>query len=206
MVGLVLVRVRQAERVEAMRARLLDATVECLVDKGYAAMSTNDVVRCAGVSRGALAHHFPTKADLLAAASERILARRTEEFRETFMRLPAKRRTIEQAIDQLWTIYDGPAFAAFLELVVAARTNPELREVLTDGPEQIATAAFDMFAELFPEILDNSLAEQLVQATLALFGGLALQTLVDGDRDGKHAALREHLKTLSKLAFPRSPR
>src|ERR1041385_7343752 len=67
-------RITQLERVEAMRARLLDATADLLAERGFTATSTNDVVRRAGVSRGALAHHFPTKADLMAAASEHIVA------------------------------------------------------------------------------------------------------------------------------------
>ena len=72
-----------------MRARLLDATVDCLVAGGYAKLSTNDVVRRAGVSRGALAHHFPTKSELVAAAGTRLIERRAAEFRATFRAVPA---------------------------------------------------------------------------------------------------------------------
>jgi len=205
-VGRVLTRVPQTERVEAMRARLLDATVESLVANGYAEMSTNDVVRRAGVSRGALAHHFPAKADLLAAAATRLIEQRANEFRESFLRLPAAKRTVEQAIELLWTFYDGPAFAALVELIVAARTNDQLREVLADGPEQLAIAAFDVFVELFPQIADNPHAEQMVQATLALLAGLALQTMVDGDRRGRHAAVRDLLKTMGAVILPSTSR
>src|SRR5262245_57913022 len=92
-------RPTQLERVEAMRARLLDATLECLVEQGFGAMSTNDVVRRAGVSRGALAHHFPTRADLMAAASARLVEQRVEDFRSAFLSLPDDQRTITGALD-----------------------------------------------------------------------------------------------------------
>ena len=185
-----------------MRARLLDATVDCLVAGGYAELSTNDVVRRAGVSRGALAHHFPTKAELVAAAGTRLIEQRAADFRATFRALPARKRTVAQALDLLWSYYEGPPFAALLELIVAARTNPDLRAVLADGPDQIADAASEVFTDLFPQIADNPYAEQMVRATLAVFAGLALQMIVDGDRAGHHRALRDVIKTLGAVVVP----
>jgi AcrR family transcriptional regulator len=198
-------RLTQAERVEAMRARLLDATIDCLVAKGYAELSTNDIVRQAGVSRGALAHHFPAKSDLVAAAAERLIDQAAAEFRRGFAGLPPRRRTVPEALDLLWSYYEGPAFAALLELVVAARTNPELREVLIDGPDRIASTALEVFVELFPQIAGNPMAEPMIRATVALLAGLAVQAVVDGDRHGHHAALRELFKTLGALAVPIGP-
>jgi AcrR family transcriptional regulator len=195
----------QPERVEAMRARLLDATVECLIAKGYGELSTNDVVRCACVSRGALAHHFPTKAELVAAAGQRLIEERAADFRATFLALPARQRTLPEAIDLLWSYYEGPTFAALLELIVAARTNEDLRAVLADGPEMITAVTLEVFVQLFPQITGNPFASQMVEATLALLAGLALQTIVDGDRHGHHAALRDLVKTLSAALLPAIP-
>ena len=62
------VRRTQAERTAETTAKLLDATADCLVERGYAGTSTVEVCRRAGVSRGALVHHFPSKDDLVAAA------------------------------------------------------------------------------------------------------------------------------------------
>jgi AcrR family transcriptional regulator len=188
-----------------MRGRLLDATIECLVEKGYGAMSTNDVVRRAGVSRGALAHHFPTRTALVVAAAERLLEQGSVEFRAIFLALPPRKRTLAHALDLLWSYYEGPTFVAFLELIMAARTDPELREVLADGPSQFSAAVYEVFIELFPHIAENPAAEQLVHATLALLAGLALQTIVDGDRHGQHAAVRDLVKSLGGLVVPGEP-
>ena len=54
-------RVPQEERTRAMRQRLLDACVECLVERGWSGTSTTLVSQRAGVSRGAQLHHFPTR-------------------------------------------------------------------------------------------------------------------------------------------------
>src|SRR3954451_937937 len=63
-------RMSQEERSRAMRRRLLEATIECLVDHGWSGTSTTLVSQRAGVSRGAQLHHFPTKNDLVLAAVE----------------------------------------------------------------------------------------------------------------------------------------
>jgi AcrR family transcriptional regulator len=195
-------RMTQPERVEAMRARLLDATVECLIGKGYGDLSTNDVVRQAGVSRGALAHHFPTKAALVAAAGERLIDQAAVQFRESFLGLPPGQRTVARALDLLWSYYEGTTFAALLELIIASRTNEELRLVIADAPQRIATTALEVFVEMFPGLVDNPFAESMIQGTLALFAGLALQTIVDGDRRHQHAALRELFKQIGTVAVP----
>jgi AcrR family transcriptional regulator len=62
----------QLERREATRARLVEAARRLFVERGYEATSTNDVLEAAGVSRGALYHHFATKQELFAAVFERV--------------------------------------------------------------------------------------------------------------------------------------
>ena len=66
-------RVSNPERSAAMRNKLLDATIESLFEVGYFQTSTVAVTERAGVSRGAMLHHFPSKADLIMAASQHIV-------------------------------------------------------------------------------------------------------------------------------------
>ena len=77
------VRTSQAERIRAMRERLLEATVDWLVERGWAGTSTTVVTQRAGVSRGAQLHHFPSKQDLVVAAVEYIAERRRGALRST---------------------------------------------------------------------------------------------------------------------------
>jgi len=62
----------QSERTEATRAALLAAARELFTERGFAAVSAEEVVRHAGVTRGALYHHFRDKRDLLAAVHEEV--------------------------------------------------------------------------------------------------------------------------------------
>jgi AcrR family transcriptional regulator len=185
-----------------MRTRLLDATIDLLASDGWSKLSTNDVVRRARVSRGALAHHFATKADLMEAAAARLLEQRTAEFERTFAALDPAERTVERALGLLWSDLQGPDFAAMVEMMVAARTNRELRGVLVDGPEQIVDAAYGIFVEFFPAVASNPFARQGLRAAFALMIGLEIQSFVDGDRHGHHAEIIDWLKSVAPLLLP----
>ncbi len=71
---------RQAERSEATRARLLTAARELFAERGYADVGTEEIVRRAQVTRGALYHHFDDKRDLFRAVHEGIEAALAEEI------------------------------------------------------------------------------------------------------------------------------
>jgi AcrR family transcriptional regulator len=195
------IRRTQPERVEAMRNRLLDASVECLAETGYTGFSTNDVVRRAGVSRGALAHHFPTKADLVAAVADRLITLRAAEFRQRFAGIPAPRRTVAEALDVLWTFFDDASFHALLELIVAARTDPELRPVLARGTGQALEVTREVFVEVFPDLSTRPFLDEVLEAVLALFTGLAAQAVLGDDGAHRQAAVR-HLLKLALTAAP----
>lgn len=195
----------QPERVEAMRNRLLDASIDCLAESGYSGFSTNDVVRRAGVSRGALAHHFPTKAELVAAAADRLVELRASEFRARFAAVAPGRRTVAKALDLLWTFFDDPSFHALLELIVAARSDDELRPVMAAGMRHAAEVTREVFTESFPDLAQLPFVGETLDAVLALYSGLAAQSALDGDADGRHAAVRNILKGALSLAAANAP-
>src|SRR4051794_34312081 len=90
------------ERSAETRRKLLDATIDSLVELGWAGTSTTEVVRRAGVSRGAQVHHYPTKSELVLAAVEHLLLRRVDEFAAAFTGLEEERRTPGAALELLW--------------------------------------------------------------------------------------------------------
>jgi AcrR family transcriptional regulator len=182
-----------------MRARLLDATIDCLAASGYGGLSTNDVVRRAGVSRGALAHHFPSKTDLVVAAGQRLIAERAAEFRRRFADVPVGERTVGNALEVLWSFFDSDTFAAIVELDVAARTHRELRRSLAGTSEQVAELTRTVFLECFPEYGDRPFLDEVLRAIVALFTGFALQGMLDDDPLGGRQAVRDLLSALLSL-------
>jgi len=105
-------RVPQEERTRAMRQRLLDATVECLTERGWSGTSTTLVSERAGVSRGAQLHHFPTKSALVLAAVEHLSEVRTAELRASAAGLPGGRRRTRAVLGVLVDHFTSPVFAA----------------------------------------------------------------------------------------------
>lgn len=124
-------RVPQAERRRITRGKLLDATIDSLVDLGYARTTTVEVGERTGLSRGTQLHHFPSRADLLVAAIEHLAEERSKEFQiELEARFEKGDDPVDAMVDVLWVMFSDPIYWATIELMVAARTDPELLEKL----------------------------------------------------------------------------
>jgi AcrR family transcriptional regulator len=127
------------ERSSSSRRRILDAAVEVLVQEGYANATTVRIQHEAGASRGGLLHHFPSRDALLVAAVHHLAAERVrvQGARTDWPSEPRAR--IEAAVEAMWATYAQPYFWASVELWVAARSHPDLREALL--PEEQAMGA-----------------------------------------------------------------
>ncbi len=139
----------QAERRAATRGARVPATRECWGERGTANTTPTLISARAGVSRGAQLHHFPTKQELVSAAVAHLFERRRAEFREAFGSLPEGADKIDAALDLLWGIFSSPTYYAWLELVVAARTDDVLRPILSSLAAKLDAEMVDDFTELF---------------------------------------------------------
>ena len=174
-------RVPQEERTRAMRARLLEATVECLVERGFGGTSTTLVSERAGVSRGAQLHHFPTKNDLVVAAVEHLTERRGQELAVAAAALPGGEGHTRAVLEVLADHFASPVFAAALELWVAARTDETLLAAVAPLEQRVGRDTHRITVELLG--IDESVPgnRELVQATLDLVRGLGLANTISDD-------------------------
>jgi AcrR family transcriptional regulator len=187
----------QAERSARTRERLLDATLDCLAERGWAGTTTTEVAERAGVSRGAQLHHFPTRSELVAAAVGRLAERRMAEFSEAVSELPPDSDWVSAGIDLLWQAFQDPTAHALLELLVAARTDPELRASLAPVAREM-DARLDAFAAVvFPEPFAGSpRLSTLRRVGFLLLQGLAVARILDDDPEHRDEILG-FLKDLS---------
>jgi len=165
----------QEERRSSTRAALLDATIDCLVEYGYAAATTTRVVERAGVSRGAQVHHFPTKAELVSEAVRRLAERRLAEIRAQVAKLPQGRKRTGATLDLIWNQHSGPLFAAAMELWVAGRTDPELRSSLIPVEREVIELVREITAAQLPESTPKAELDALVTTVITLILGLGVQ-------------------------------
>lgn len=192
----------QAERSERTRELLLDATIECLVELGYARTTVQEICQRAGLSRGAQQHHFTTKAELMTSALEHLFKRLSEEILTATAELPAGPSRIEAGIDLLWRAYSGTLSTAAVELWVAARTDPELRRTLLPVDRALGHATLEFYRELMGATVDDDRLKTLVLLTVNLVRGLALDAMIGGD-ERRRAALLTEWKSLVTDSFGR---
>src|SRR5690606_26748925 len=191
-------RPTQQQRSAATQRRLLDATVQCLVEYGWSGTTTTLIARRAGVSRGAQLHHYPTKAELVLAAVTHLAERRAVELRTEAeaLRAQSAAERVDRVVDLLAAAYTGPLYVAALELWVAGRTDPELRDALVSLEARIGREMHRLAVTLLGADESKPGVRQAVQATLDLLRGLGVANLLTDDtrrRDALLAAWKHQL-------------
>jgi AcrR family transcriptional regulator len=181
----------QAERSAVTTEKLLEATVASLVERGYRGTSTPEVCRRAGVSRGAQLHHYPTKESLVAAAVEHLLSQRVAELQERLSSAPSGMLDLEDAASFLWKVYTGDTFYAWLELVVASRTDESLRGLVAALDQRLVAKAERLVRRfLLPYVDDPRRIQATTRLILAIFDGLATHRILSHDDALAKDALR----------------
>jgi AcrR family transcriptional regulator len=119
-------RRRQVDRSATMRLQLMEATVASLIEVGYARTTTVEICRRAGVTRGALLHHFESLADLFDAT----LAHIYDAFLSGSEAEESPPVDGARLVEGLWRHFSRPEYKAVIELWLAARNDPELGAIL----------------------------------------------------------------------------
>ena len=132
---------RRSKQPVAMRERLVDTAVELLISEGVANTTTSAVQKRAGVSRGALLHHFPSRALLLASTVERLVQLNEQQLNESFLQLAEPETDVEEALIALSDNMARPSYLAEMELWVISRNDQELRDALYKAEK---AARFDL--------------------------------------------------------------
>jgi AcrR family transcriptional regulator len=198
-------RVPQEERTRAMRQRLMEATFELLVEKGYGGTTTTLVSERAGVSRGAQLHHFPTKIDLVVATVVHVTERRGEELLAAAASVPRGENRTQAVVRMLGEHFAGPVFTAALELWVAARTDPVLLEAVAPLELRFGRETHRIASELLGADESRPGVRELVQATLDLVRGLGLANTISDDARRRRRILDQWARTLDAALHPGAP-
>jgi AcrR family transcriptional regulator len=170
----------QEQRSAEMRARLLDATIDCLVQYGYTGTTTPRVAEMAGVTRGAQVHHFGSKNDLVMAALAHLAAKRTAAVVGNVADLTTTEDPIGGVLDLLWELHQGPMFIAAVELWVAGRTDPALGREVAKFEAIVANNLMTAVGEFVPRQIHKPMLDFLYTAMDAL-RGILVSSFVDDD-------------------------
>jgi len=146
----------QQQRREETIGRLLEASIDTIIEVGYVRASAAAITKRAGVSVGALFRHFETMGDFMAATASEVLRRQLQSFTKHVAEIPADRPALEAAATVLRDITGSPTNAVLYELLIAARTDEKLRATLQQELGQYSAKIYDTArslpgAESFPE-------------------------------------------------------
>ncbi len=194
----------QAQKSASTRNLIIDAAIRCFVDLGYARTTTTAIAERAGLSRGAMLHHFPSKIDIVRAAVDHLHAKRLKALRKSMMRPAVESDRVRQGVDAYWAHVKHPMFVAFFELSVAARTDAELASILRPAQEAFERDWNEATLDVFPEWHGNKDAFELgLDLSRYLLEGMAISFLThkETERDKRVLQyLEEKLRELRRLA------
>lgn len=197
------------DRSRATRKRLLEATIDCLADSGWAATTVGIVAERAGVSRGAAQHHFRTREDLITAALEFMFDSRIERVRGELQDVPAGVGRTEAVVTRIVDQCTDNVFKAALQVWTAAAADPGLRELLLPLEERFGRVSHAVAVEQLGVDDSDPMAHRMVQATLDLARGLGLADVLTDDSARRREIVRHwaaHLDTVfGRGASPRAP-
>lgn len=171
-----------ADRRAETRAKLIDATIACLNSAGYGATSITDVAEAAGLSRAIIAYHFDSKAALMVAVRDHVwqsllnaILREIEEH--------GAAATLERMPSVIFAAQRGAPAVAQLEITLAARGDPDLRQRLKAKERSI----FDEIIAFQPDLFRSAGRElpasfaTILSLTGATINGLVLQEALLGE-------------------------
>jgi len=146
----------QQQRREETVARLLDASIEAIIEVGYARASAATIAKRAQVSDGALFRHFPTMGDFMAATAREVMRRQLELFNKRVAEIPADKPALAEALTILRDVTGNDTNTVMYELLIAARTDEKLKATLQEVLTEYAANIYDTAralpgADLLPE-------------------------------------------------------
>jgi len=195
------IRRSQEERRRQTQTSVLEACIDVLVDRGFNGLTTTEVAARAGVSRGAQAHYFRTREDLIIAATRYLMDKGTHDSVEAARRAHGARDALDRFIADAERFFFDRIYTAMLELLVAARTNPDFRReyvpIVAKWRAQINGIWLDVFEAAG---IPRDEAARLLHLTNYLLRGMALTSLWDDDRRTRADALETWRATVREMA------
>ncbi|MEV0076721.1 TetR/AcrR family transcriptional regulator [Nocardia neocaledoniensis] len=189
------------DRSRATRLRLLEATIDCLAETGWAAATVSVVAERAGVSRGAAQHHFPTREDLITAALEYMFDVRMDQSTvedELVNEVAQGEGRTRAVVSALVESYTSPLFKAALQVWTHAAADPALRERIVPLEARFGRIAHRRAVQALGVDDSDPVAHHLVQATLDLARGLGLADVLTDDSARRKQIVDQWAATLHR--------
>jgi AcrR family transcriptional regulator len=190
----------QESRTLEAREKLLNATIEVLLECGYNKLSTKEVATRAGLSNGALVHHFRSKSELVVAATAAVFDEAILRARQSAQRPGAQKDPINGFISHCVSLYFDWPFVATLEVAIVARTEPELMSEIRPVVQNYRRLADEAWAEVLTSVgITRAKADQLLAMTVNVVRGMATGDIWSAEPAKHKVALSEWASFAKKM-------
>lgn len=194
------VRRTQAERSAESRAKILEAAVACISELGAAETTTQRIARRAGLTWGAIQHHFGEKNAILVTVVEHALDDIVAELGEISKVRGTIGERVHALIGGLWPHYSGPLYRAGVEILLSARGDESIRsradEIRYRAIKEVGRAWGALFADLDIPRKRHGVAQRVA---LAMLSGFALEVAMRDEAVGFSTELTALERTLERI-------
>ncbi|MBR9808400.1 MAG: TetR/AcrR family transcriptional regulator [Alphaproteobacteria bacterium] len=189
-----------AVRSAAMRRKLIDAAIVCLDKYGYGKTTLQKITDEAGVSRGAFLHHFPTRCDLITAVAEDAAVQQNDFVRSTLAKFKPGVELFDAITEATWQALLQPPAIALIEIMMGARSDPELDARFTTTLQKLQDAQREGVWLVAQQvgIRDKQAVLNMVHLHRAAMRGLLIELKYTHDREAAEAGMEllKHYKVL----------
>jgi AcrR family transcriptional regulator len=176
-------RQTQEERSEGTQQRIISAAIEILYDEGYVAATTHSISARAGVSRGAMLHHFPSKDDLMLAVVRIAHERDSMYMREGLTKISDPLERYFALPDLAWEVMSGPAGIAVLEIMMSSRSNSALAKRLAPLQSEIESQSQERIVQLMQDagLRREPISKDFANLAVAAIRGFSIEAMFHKD-------------------------
>ncbi|AXR73412.1 MULTISPECIES: TetR/AcrR family transcriptional regulator [Auritidibacter] len=171
------------DRSRATRDRILRSTISCLAESGWHGATMTLIAQEAGVSRGALQHHFPTREDLFLTAIDYMF----EEREQAGLQAPRSQATpgddFDHIVEKVLEYYASDVFKAALQIWCVAASELALKERIRPLEDKFARGIYTETVRILNADVSDERTRRFIQTTLDLARGLGLADLLSDDSD-----------------------
>ena len=192
----------QKERSADTSARLMNATIDLLHERGIARTSTPEIARLAGVSRGALTHHFASREAIISASVADLLGRVTRDLHRFADDFVVRGGSSDEIVDYIWAVMSDRLFYVTMEYLPEARHNPGFKADLVPVVRDFHAGLDAVWTALASRTgADPDHTRTVMNATMCLVRGMIAQTILRNDPP-YYAAMLRFWKMQVRQHFP----
>jgi AcrR family transcriptional regulator len=173
----------QEERSTQTRGQLVNAAIQVMQESGYANLTISKVADRAGLTNGAMQHHFASREELIIAVLDALYPVLEIPFEDIASRKWAVKERVSAYIDLLWQIYSRPEYLVIWDIAFGTRGDPPLNAKLQNYQRDISARMRKQLAASFADVgLTVQDAEQIISVVISCLRGFALQAVFGVDR------------------------